>query len=106
MNLMNVERVQFGGAVLDDPILDVALFHDDIGHTRSRIEGLGRLAIHSDEKSGRAIGIVGVEQLFGEVQLARACGARSLTRAASMQRSGSGEAASVERGSGASGVAA
>ena len=72
MNLMDVERVQFRGAILDDPILDVALLHHDVGNTRSGVKGRGCLAVHSDKKSGGAIGIVRIEKFFGEVQLARA----------------------------------
>ena len=72
MNLMDVERVQFGGAILDDPILDVALLHYDVGNTRGRVKGRGCLAVHGDEKSSGAVGVVWVEKFFGEVQLARA----------------------------------
>ena len=30
MQLMNMERVQFAGAVFDDPVLNCSLLHDDV----------------------------------------------------------------------------
>ena len=71
MDLMDVERMQLRGAILDDPILDVALLDDNVRHARRRIEWRGRLAVHRDEKSGRTIGIIRVEKFFREVEPAR-----------------------------------
>ena len=50
MELVDVERVQLGGTVFDDPVFHVALLHDDIRHIRSGIERLGSLAIHRDDR--------------------------------------------------------
>src|SRR5450432_1397844 len=73
MYLMNMKGVQLGGAVLDDPILNFTLFHDDIGNSGGGIKGSGSLTINRDEKRGGAIGIIGIQQFFGEVETAGAC---------------------------------
>jgi len=70
MNLMNVEGVEFGAAILDDPVFDVALLHDDIGNGGGRVERCGSLAVDGDEESGGAVGIVGVFELLGKIKFA------------------------------------
>ena len=69
---MDVECVQFGGAILDDPVFHVALLDDDIRHARSGSKGVGVLAFDGEVKGRGAVGIVRVEQLLGEVELAHA----------------------------------
>src|SRR5271169_1401422 len=74
MQLMDVEGVQFRGAIFDDPVFDVALFCDDVRDAGGGIEWFGRLTIHSEVKRGGAIGIVGIEKCFREIELAGADG--------------------------------
>src|SRR5271167_5002132 len=74
VDLMDVEGVQFRGAVFDDPVFDVALLHDDVGDIGCRIEGRGSLALYRDVKSCGAIGIVGVFELLGKIEPASADG--------------------------------
>jgi len=59
MDLMDVECMQLRGAILDDPILDVALLHYDVGNTGSGVKGSGRLAVHGDEKTRSDLGVGG-----------------------------------------------
>src|SRR5271156_5643125 len=68
MYLMDVKSVEFSRAVLNDPIFDISLFHHNIWNAARWVKGRWRLAIFGDEKRGRAVWIVGVEQFFGEVQ--------------------------------------
>ena len=67
MELVYVEIMQFGRAVLDDPIFDVALLDDDIRDLRLRIERLSFLTIDREIKRGRTIGVVRILRLLGEV---------------------------------------
>ncbi len=39
VQLMDVKRVQLAGTILDDPIFDISLFHNDIRNVRLWIEG-------------------------------------------------------------------
>ena len=68
---MNMKGMKFAGAVFDDPILDRSLLGDDVGHAGFGIERRRRLAVYGDIKFRRAVGIVGVEKLFGEIQSSR-----------------------------------
>src|SRR5271156_2424503 len=72
VQLMDVEGVQFRGAIFDDPILYVALRDDDIWNARIGIEWRGRTALDGEVESGGAVGIVGIKKLFGEVELSHA----------------------------------
>ena len=45
MQLVDMEFVQFGRPVLDDPILHVAVIDDNIRHGRARIEANRSFAI-------------------------------------------------------------
>src|ERR1022692_180841 len=52
MQLMNVERVQFLRPVLDDPVLDIALAHHDVGGLGIRVEYLWLPAIDGNVEVG------------------------------------------------------
>jgi len=67
VQLVDVEGVQFCGAIFYDPVFDVALLYDDIWDARTGIEDFGFLAIHCEVKSCGAVGIVGVEKCFREI---------------------------------------
>ena len=64
MKLVDVEGVEFAGAIFDDPIFDRALAGHDIGDSGARIEGLGLLALDRDVKLSSAIRVFGIEQFF------------------------------------------
>src|SRR5271168_943349 len=64
MELMNVEGVELGRAIFDDPVFDVPLLCDDVGNIGSGIERDRSLAVEGEEKSCGAVGIVGIEELF------------------------------------------
>lgn len=46
VKLVDVEGVEFGGTIFDDPIFHVALMDDDIRNIGSGVEGLGGLTFH------------------------------------------------------------
>src|SRR5580698_1545798 len=58
LQLMDVESVQFAGAILDDPIFNIAMLDDDIRLDGSRIKGARLLPVDGKKKVGCAVGIV------------------------------------------------
>ena len=69
MDLVDVEGVQFVRAVLDDPVLHVALLDDDLGAVGRRIEGRGCLAVDGEVEVVALLGLLGSVQLLGEIEL-------------------------------------
>src|ERR1700693_4421824 len=67
MNLMNVEGMQFIGAVFDDPVLNLALLYDDVWNIRRRIERYGGLAVDGDVKRHGTIWVVRILKLFRKI---------------------------------------
>jgi hypothetical protein len=72
MQLMDVEGMQFGGAIFNDPVLDIALPYGDVRRGLGGIEYGGRLTVDSDEKRRGAVGILRILERFGEIQLSGA----------------------------------
>src|SRR5580700_693127 len=58
MKLMYVKIVQFRRAVLDDPVLDIALLDDNIRYVRGGIERRRRLAVDGQIKTRGAVWVV------------------------------------------------
>ena len=71
MQLMNVKGMKFGRAVFYDPIFDCSLPGKNVGDAGFGIEHLWSLAIYGDIELGGARGIVGIDELFGEIQSSR-----------------------------------
>ena len=65
---MNMEGMKFGRAVFYDPVFDSSLPGNDVWDAGFGIEHLWRLAVYGEIKLGRARGIVGIYELFGEKQ--------------------------------------
>ncbi len=63
---MNMEGMKFGRAVFYDPVFDSSLPGNDVWDAGFGIEHLWRLAVYGEIKLGRARGIVGIYELFGE----------------------------------------
>ena len=57
MNLMNVKDVVLGRAVLDGPVFDIALMHNDI-RGRAHFIRFGRLSLHGDEVEYKVVRIL------------------------------------------------
>ena len=72
MNLVYVESVQFVRAVLDSPILDIALMDHHIRWGMGVID-LRLLSLNRDEEKRRAVRIRRIGRFLGEVELAAAC---------------------------------
>ena len=68
MDLVDVKIVQLVRAVLDRPVLDIALMDDDIRRGMWVINSW-LLAIQSNEEKRRAVGIPGIGGLLGEIEL-------------------------------------
>ncbi len=71
---MDVEVVQLGRAVLDDPVLDIALPDDDIRDVRLRVERLWRLAVDREKECGGAVRVVRILLSLGKEQFSDAHG--------------------------------
>src|SRR5579872_1750223 len=74
MQLMNVERVHFLRAILNDPVLYVALAHDDIRLGRAHVVRLRTLPFDREHKNGRTIRVFRVLRDFCEIKMPRADG--------------------------------
>src|SRR5271170_4441217 len=68
MKLMDVEGVQLGRTVLDDPVLHVALQGDDVWCSVRRFELRRRLAFLGNVKIRRTIRVFGVLKFLGEIE--------------------------------------
>lgn len=68
MDLMDVEGVEFGGAIFDDPVFNVALMDDDVGGFGARIKRNRLFTIDCDVEPGGAVGIRRIERFFGEIE--------------------------------------
>src|SRR5579872_1103988 len=68
MKLMNVEGVQFLGAILNDPVLDVSLMHDDIRGEVVGIERLRRLAVDGDHENRGTLRIIRIGRLLRKIK--------------------------------------
>lgn len=64
VQLVDMEIVQLRRAVLDDPILDVALPRDDIGRVRLRIERLRRFPVGTQKELGRTVRVIRIFRLL------------------------------------------
>ena len=74
VDLMDVEGVEFGGTVFDDPVFYLSLLSDDVGRGIGGIVGFRGLTVYGDHEDSRAVGVGGVAGVLGEVEGAGAGG--------------------------------
>ncbi len=76
-----MKRMQLLAAILQNPILHIALMRHDVRNTRRRIERFRRLPIHRQIKSRRAVRILRIERRLRKKQFPHA---NRLSRRAAM----------------------
>src|SRR5579859_7559838 len=74
MDLMDMKRVHFLRAVFDDPVFNVALAGDDVGHGGLRIERFLGLPLNREHEDSCTAWIIWILRPFGEIKMARADG--------------------------------